>query len=108
LHLVDVCHEDVTDAYHTIRDELIAYHPELALKPEVVALSKCDAVSEDILHARQQELVAASGQDVFVLSSASGQGVDAVLQALWQKVEAYRSEFSQIETEKPEAPSEGM
>src|SRR5258706_298463 len=44
LHLVDATGEDVADAYRTVRGELAAYGHGLDEKPEVVALSKIDAL----------------------------------------------------------------
>ena len=44
LHLIDCTQDDVAGAYTTIRNELEAYSPELAERPEVVALNKIDAL----------------------------------------------------------------
>ena len=44
LHLIDCTQDDVARAYTTIRNELEAYSPELAERPEVVALNKIDAL----------------------------------------------------------------
>jgi GTP-binding protein len=45
LHLVDATSEDVVGAYRTVRRELEAYGAGLARKPQILALSKCDAVA---------------------------------------------------------------
>ena len=51
VHLVSVEQDDVVEAYHTIRRELDAYDPELALKKEIIVLSKTDIQEdENILH----------------------------------------------------------
>ena len=48
LHLIDGTQEDVVDAYRTIRKEIKQYSKVLAGKTrELVALNKCDALSED-------------------------------------------------------------
>jgi GTP-binding protein len=49
LHLVDATQENLIDAYQTIRTELAAYDDNLAQKQEIVALTKCDALTEDVL-----------------------------------------------------------
>src|ERR1700761_4458214 len=47
LHLVDGTAGDAGEAYKTVRSELVAYGNELAEKPEIVALNKADAMSEE-------------------------------------------------------------
>jgi GTP-binding protein len=49
LHLIDptLGPEVAVESYRTVRDELAAYGGGLDEKPEIVALSKCDAISEE-------------------------------------------------------------
>src|ERR1700723_921009 len=47
LHLVDGTGEDAGVAYKTVRAELAAYGHGLTEKPEIVALNKADALSDD-------------------------------------------------------------
>ena len=47
LHLVDATHDDAAEAYRIVRGELEAYGEGLADKPEIVALSKVDAVPKE-------------------------------------------------------------
>jgi GTP-binding protein len=82
LHLVDANNEDVAIAYRTVRDELEAYGAGLDEKPEVIALSKGDTIDDELAEALAEELRAESGAEVFVVSGATGDGVDAVLNAL--------------------------
>ncbi|MDX1580790.1 MAG: GTPase ObgE [Alphaproteobacteria bacterium] len=97
LHLVDATEEDVANAYRIIRDELVAYGHGLGEKPEILALSKCDALDEDTIADRKAALEAASGAEVLVLSAASGRGVDQALHRLFAYVQERRT------TEKEEA-----
>jgi GTP-binding protein len=83
LHLIDATGEDPVSAYHTIRAELAAYSPKLAETEELIALSKADAVPADAMAAHQKALAQASGKQVFVLSAVSGEGMTAMLRALW-------------------------
>src|SRR3954471_10983738 len=46
LHLVDASADDPAEAYRIVRDELAAYGAGLDLKPEIVALSKADLLSD--------------------------------------------------------------
>ena len=86
LHLVDANHEDVAAAWRTIRDELDAYGAGLADKPEVIALNKCDLIGEELAEALATELEAEAGAPVFAVSGATGAGVDAVLDALVERI----------------------
>jgi len=92
LHLVDGTGEDVVAAYRTVRDELAAYGAGLADKPEIVGLNKCDALSDAEAAERRAALAAACGRDVFVLSGATGKGVEAVVSALFERVRDRRDE----------------
>ncbi len=82
LHLVDGTGEHAGEAYKTVRAELEAYGHGLAEKPEVVALSKADALSPELLKRQKERLRRAAKRAPLVLSAASGQGVQAALRAL--------------------------
>jgi len=82
LHLVDGTAEDVIASYRTIRGELMAYGGGLAEKPEIVALNKCDALTEDDIVEKIAALKLASGADVRRLSGVSGFGVEEMLRAM--------------------------
>ena len=63
-------------AYRTVRDELASYSPELAEKPEIVALSKCDLPGwEAALNSLAQE----SDAEVTPFSAVSGEGLDVLI-----------------------------
>jgi GTP-binding protein len=79
LHLVDGTSEEPGRAYETVRGELEAYGHGLGEKPEIVALSKADALDEDTLAERLADLAEATGQKPLVISSASGVGIEDVL-----------------------------
>src|SRR6478672_11286812 len=88
LHLVDCTGEDAGKAYKTVRNELEAYGHGLTEKPEVVALSKADALTPEMLKAQLTKLKRAAKQTPLVLSSASGAGVPEVLRALRAVIDA--------------------
>ena len=79
LHLVDGTSEEPGQAYETVRGELEAYGAGLADKPEIVALSKADALDEETLAERVADLADAAGRTPLVISSASSLGVEDVL-----------------------------
>jgi len=82
LHLVDATSEDPAAAYKVVRGELEAYGEGLDEKPEIVALSKCDALTPEEIKKKAAKLKRACKTTPLVLSSASGQGVQTVLRAL--------------------------
>ena len=75
LHLIDGTGEDVAAAYKTVRAELEAYGQGLTDKPEIVALSKADALTPEAIKQQTAKLKKACKKTPVVLSSASGQGV---------------------------------
>ncbi|MBV9842974.1 MAG: GTPase ObgE [Sphingomonadaceae bacterium] len=81
-HLVDASGEDPIDAYQIVQGELDAYGAGLVDKPQVVALSKVDAIDAKAAAKLQTKLAKASGGEVMLLSAASGDGVEAVLDRL--------------------------
>ncbi|MCY4601327.1 MAG: GTPase ObgE [Acidobacteria bacterium] len=82
LHLVDAAGGDAGSAYRTIRHELDQYGAGLAAKPEIVALSKADAVERPDLDRQRASLAEAAGRPVLALSALAGQGVDESVAAL--------------------------
>jgi GTP-binding protein len=82
LHLVDGTAEHAGQAYRTVRAELEAYGHGLAGKPEIVALSKADAMAADEIKQQVGRLKRAARRTPLVVSAASGIGVPEVLRAL--------------------------
>jgi GTPase len=82
LHLVDATSEHAGHAYRTVRAELEAYGHGLAEKPEIVALSKADALDETALKQQAARLKRAAKRAPLILSSVTGRGVAEALRAL--------------------------
>ncbi|MEL7284503.1 MAG: GTPase, partial [Pseudomonadota bacterium] len=79
LHLVDCTQDHPDEAYRTIREELEAYDPELAAKPEIVALSKVDVLDQELVDEQAKLLEAVCGQTPMRISAVAGTGVQAAL-----------------------------
>lgn len=101
LHLIDATEEDIVGHWRTIRGELEAYGHGLTEKPEIIALNKADAVPAEELTKKRAKLKRAAKRPIFVMSGATGQGVDEVLTALLQTVQAARA--AEAEKEKQAA-----
>lgn len=82
LHLVDVYNDDAGKAYETIRRELEKYS-DLKDRPEIVALTKCEGLDQDIINLQTQSILAKNpNAKVFAISSSAHQGLDEVLRQL--------------------------
>ncbi|HEU0117264.1 MAG TPA: GTPase ObgE [Alphaproteobacteria bacterium] len=86
LHLVDGTEDDVAGNYKTIRGELKAYGAGLSRKAEIVALNKCDALTEAEIRKKVAALKKACRKDVYVISAVAQKGVDKILNLIEKKV----------------------
>ena len=101
LHLVDATLENPVEGYNIIRGEIEAYGAGLEDKPEILALSKADAVPKDELKKKARALKKASGVEPMIISAVSGEGMQNVLRPLADAVAAAKSKA--IEAAKPVA-----
>ncbi len=84
LHLVDVYNDDAGAAYQTIRAELEKYS-DLKNRPEVVALTKCEGVDNEIIAMQTSAILAKNpSATVFAISSSAHQGLGTLLRELKQ------------------------
>ena len=99
LHLVDVYNNDAGEAYQTIRTELEKYS-NLASRPEIVALTKCEGVDEDIIKMQTASILAKNPDaKIFTISSQAHQGLIELLRELKQAVIANQNTASRKLTE---------
>lgn len=98
LHLIDAYSDDIAKSYQTIRQELQKYSPELATRPEVVALTKCEGLDDDIVKMQMDALrsVTAADAELFAISANAHEGLTEVLRALRAKVQAVRAEEQEM------------
>jgi len=86
LHLIDATQDDPAEAYQIIRGEIEAYGAGLEEKPEIVALSKADAVPEKEMAKKAKQVAKVAGAKPLVLSAVSGQGMQDALRQLAKEV----------------------
>ena len=91
LHLVDGTCEHAGTAYKTVRNELEAYGHGLEDKPEIVALSKSDALTPEQIKEQTGRLKRAAKKTPLVLSALSGEGIPEALRALLKVINKTRS-----------------
>jgi GTPase len=79
IHLVDAAGEDSGKAYNTVRSELDAYDHGLAEKDEIVVLSRADIATPEQLKSAKAKIRRRAGHMALVISAATGQGIEALL-----------------------------
>jgi GTPase len=99
LHLVDATGEDAGKAYKIIRAELDAYGQGLEDKIEIVALSKIDAVTPEILKEQKTKLKRAAKKEPLLVSAASNKGVTEILRALAAIIDDNRKQDAEVGAE---------
>lgn len=94
LHLIDIYSEDVAASYRTIREELTKYSPELATRPEVVALTKSEGFDAEMVGMQVDALkqVVPNGTSIHVISAPSHQGLTELLRELRRTVQEARAQ----------------
>ena len=87
LHLVDGTGEHAGEAYKTVRAELEAYGQGLEEKHEIVALTKIDALTPEVIKQQAARLKRASKKTPLLLSAHSGKGVIEAKRALLEIID---------------------
>ncbi len=80
IHLIDAIADDPIGNYHIIQAELREYGHGLPEKPQIVALNKIDALPEGAI----APLMAQFPVKPYLISATAKQGLDSLLQAVWQ------------------------
>ena len=99
VHLLDAAPPDSSDPaanYRTVRAELAAYSPQLAEKPELIAINKMDLIGNEAEQNRvvkefRKALKLGAREEVLAISGAARQGVGELLERLWAMVHAGRA-----------------
>ncbi len=111
LHLVDIYNNDAGEAYQTIRTELEKYS-DLAERTEIVALTKCEGVDQEIIDMQTAAILAKNpNAKVYTISSAAHQGTTELLRALRTAIEeteakrAEEAEESAYDTSEKDIPT---
>lgn len=93
IHVVDISDENYMENYQIIREELKLYDADLENKKEVIALNKCDVMTDDDLAAVAKEFKSRQ-KDIFFISGVTKKGVEPLLSRVLQiiKDEHYEEE----------------
>lgn len=75
LHMIDGTDADVVNSYKVIRRELELYDLKLMSKPEVIAMNKCDSLTEKEIKKKITALEKVAGKKVYPISAVAKQGL---------------------------------
>jgi GTP-binding protein len=94
VHLVDVSGasgRDPIEDFETIQRELASFSAELAAKPQIVAATKMDAISDTAGVAALEAHVRSRDLPCLRISAVSGEGLDTLQEAVWKYLSAART-----------------
>ena len=97
LFMVPATSENIVSEYKILLSELEKYNPELLTKARILAISKCDAVTEKELD-KIKKSKALKNLDIAVvfISSVAGQGIDELKDALWVELNKEQNQIIEI------------
>ena len=91
LHLIDAYSNDIAHDYTTIRKELEDYSKTLLDRHEVVALTKCEGLDDELIQMQIDALkTVAPTANIFAISSTAHTGVTEVLRSLVGHVQSVK------------------
>lgn len=99
LHLVDIASGgDPLGDYRTIRQELARYSEKLAGKPELVVLTKIDALTPEAVNEWRGVFKRETGSpDILAISAVARQNIDDLLRSVFDRLPAIPPEESPVE-----------
>ena len=101
LHLVDVSSVSGRDAvsdYETVNRELASYNEDLAARPQFVVATKIDALDEPQRLDSLKDAALKDGKPFFAISSATGEGVRELVNAMAARLEELSAESKRTDT----------
>jgi GTP-binding protein len=101
LHLVDVSSVSGRDAvsdYETVNRELASYNQDLPMRPQFVVATKIDALDEPQRLESLKAKASDDGKPFFAISSATGEGVRELVNAVSAKLDELNAENNHTDT----------
>ena len=83
--LIECTDESPKEQYKILFNELKSYNPEVAGKPQIVAITKMDIADEEIKK-KTSKIKFGRGVPVIPISSATGEGLKDLIDAIWKKL----------------------
>ena len=85
--------DDVKKEYEILLGELVKYNPDLAEKPRVLAITKCDMLDEELMREMERELP--EGVPHVFISAVAQMGIQELKDLLWKELN--RESFHEVE-----------
>jgi GTP-binding protein len=92
IHVVDISGSEGRDPiedYKKINAELAQFDPKLAAKPQIVAANKTDIIFDQEKADEFLDFMKKEGREVYMISAASHQGIDELMDAALRCIEEY-------------------
>ena len=99
LFLVPATSEDIEKEYNILLSELEKYNPQLLTKARLLAISKCDVLTDEELKKIQKQadkLIKKLELPVLLFSSISGMGINQLKDALWEELNKEQNQVIEI------------
>lgn len=91
VHMIDAYSDDPAEKYRTIRRELGQYGHNLVDKPEIIALTKCDGLDDEIIAMQSTALQREAPEaQIVAISSQTHLGITDLLRLVRKAVDEYR------------------
>ncbi len=102
IHIVDMLEPHPYNNYMIINNELKKYNERLANAYQIVVLNKMDSAPSEVVEELKKEFKK-DGKDIFVISAATKQGVDELLNFVYKKIEEIPTPEIEIELDEDSA-----
>lgn len=102
VHVLDVSGmegRDPIEDYEKINEELRKYSEKLSRKKQVIAANKIDMLGDSDNLERLQAYMDERGQEVYPICAMTGEGLEVLLERLWDLLETYVEEPEEIAEE---------
>ena len=99
LFLVPATSDDIEKEYNILLSELEKYNPQLLTKARLLAISKCDVLTDEKLAKIQKQadkLTQKLELPVLLFSSISGMGINQLKDALWEELNKEQNQVIEI------------
>jgi GTPase len=93
LFMIPADADDIKKEYDILLGELTKYNPDLADKPRVLAITKCDMLDEDLMREMTEGMP--DGIPYVFISSITGLGITALKDLLWRELN--KESFHEVE-----------
>ena len=106
VHLIDINSNDIANDYQTIRNELKAYSPELAKKPEIIAITKIETLDDELLNMQLDSLkpLIKAKTCIMAISAYAKKGLSELLYEVQRLVVAQQKKQLKAKDQEPEIP----